>query len=191
MNLRCRQVDVVGMGSSFWSSLLVATWISFAASGVLANAGPHEPWVATCLETKGFHDGDTLTCVAERGTFVVRLAGLDAPETGQGYWRVARDQLRRLAISGTRAACYTRDDYGREVCRIYAPDGSNIVDALINSGLAWHSKRYVGEQTESEQARYSSQEAQARAEKRGLWVEPAPMPPWECRQVRKRRGKCR
>lgn len=182
---------VLDLFSAFWRSLLVVATLSMASARTQADPTQHETWVATCLETKGFHDGDTLTCVAERGTFVVRLAGLDAPETGQAYWRVARDQLRRLAVTGTRTACYTRDDYGREVCRLYAPDGSNIVGSLINSGLAWYSKRYVGEQTETERARYSSQEAQARAEKRGLWAEPDPMPPWECRQLRKQRQKCR
>lgn len=191
MNLLCRQVDVIGMGSSFWCSLLVATWISLASSGVQANAGLHESWDAICLQTKGFHDGDTLTCVAERGTFVVRVAGLDAPETGQAYWRVSRDQLRHLAVPGTRAKCYKRDDYGREVCRLLAPDGTDIVHSLIGAGLAWHSKRYAGEQTAAERAEYGNHEVQARAEKRGLWAEPDPMSPWECRQLRRMRQKCR
>ncbi len=191
MNLRCWQADVIGMGSTFWWYLLAATWISLASSGVQANGGLHESWDVTCLETKGFHDGDTLTCVTDSGTFVVRVAGLDAPETGQAYWRASRDELRRLAVVGTRAGCYKRDDYGREVCRLHAPDGRDIVEALIDDGLAWYSKRYADEQTVSERLQYSNQEAQARAEKRGLWAEPDPMPPWECRLLRRQRQKCR
>lgn len=35
-------------------------------------------WTVTCTDTRGFHDSDTLVCVsAERGTPVVRLAGID------------------------------------------------------------------------------------------------------------------
>lgn len=172
-------------------AVFVVVVLLMSTTVVLASGGLHEPWVATCTETRGFHDGDTLTCVADRGTFVVRVAGLDAPETGQAYWRASRDQLRRLAVPGTRAACYKRDNYGREVCRLLAPDGTDIVHSLIGAGLAWHSKQYAREQTAAERADYGNKEVQARAEMRGLWAEPDPMPPWECRQVRKQRQKCR
>lgn len=69
----------------------------------------------TCVEVRGFHDGDTFTCVTETGPLRVRVAGIDAPEVGQGYWRVSRDLLRSSTTTGSRVSCYTRltDSSGR------------------------------------------------------------------------------
>lgn len=146
-----------------------------------------------CRAVTNVHDGDTLTChttASQRG-FVVRFAGIDAPETGQMYWRVARDRLKELAASGTLADCYKQDQYGRQVCRLRSPKGNDLADAMIGEGLAWHAVRFADEQTPEERARYAKLEAEARQAKRGLWAEPDPMPPSECRRLRYDRKKCR
>lgn len=115
-------------------------------------------WTVTCTDTRGFHDGDTLACVSsERGTFVIRFAGIDTPETGQAYWRVARDRLRELATPGTKASCYKSDRYGRQLCRL-SRDGHDLADSMLGEGLAWHSKRYAGEQTPVERERYPTRD---------------------------------
>lgn len=145
-----------------------------------------------CTETRGFHDGDTLTCVtADRGPFVVRFAGIDAPETGQAYWRVARDRLRELAMPGTVADCYKTDQYGRQVCRLKSAQGIDLADTMIGEGLAWHAVRFANEETATERERYARLEAEAKAAGKGLWAQAAPMPPWDCRQLRKKHQKCR
>lgn len=152
------------------------------------------PWTATCVKTKGFHDGDTLTCVSDptnKGTFIVRFAGIDAPETGQAFWRVSRELLRRLAVAGTQASCYKRDRYGRQVCRLKAPDGSDIADAILAEGYAWHATKYANEQTSTERERYAILVTLATAGKKGLWSEPDPMSPDECRQLRLKHQRCR
>lgn len=137
-----------------------------------------------CSETRGFHDGDTFACVSRDGeTFVVRVAGLDAPETGQGFWRVSRDRLRELAAAGTAVDCYKTDRYGRQVCRVRRPSG-DVVEQLIHEGLAWHSVKYADEQTAEERQRYAAAEAAARVARRGLWSEPDPQEPHECRRER-------
>lgn len=153
---------------------------------------PHEAWRAQCAETRGVHDGDTLTCVPnDRAPFVVRFAGIDAPETGQAYWRLARDRLKELAGPGTVADCYKKDQYGRQVCRLRSPNGDDLADKMIGEGLAWHASRFADEQTPEEQARYARLEAAARQAKRGLWADPNPMPPSDCRSTKQERGKCR
>lgn len=154
----------------------------------------HEPMEVICKQTKGFHDGDTLTCVSGsevRGTFVVRFAGIDAPEVGQAYWRASRDGLRTLAGNGTRASCYKADQYGREVCRLYSSDGEDIAEQMLSLGLAWNATRWAHEQTPEERRRYAALESHAREAKRGLWSEPDPLEPYQCRRLKAKKIKCR
>lgn len=165
------------------------------AIGAIGPACAEEPGLLdasiVCAKTQGFHDGDTLTCVTDIGiTLVVRFAGIDAPETGQAYWRVARDRLRELAVPGTLADCYKRDQYGRHVCRLKSVDGADLADIMLAEGLAWYAARFADEQTSEERERYARLEAQARVSRRGLWTESNPMPPGECRQLRKKRHAC-
>ncbi|MCA3237412.1 MAG: thermonuclease family protein [bacterium] len=128
------------------SILLVA---SFGFSVAYAKSpSEQEGWTAICKNVTGVHDGDTLTCVSDTyGTFVVRFAGLDAPETGQAHWRIARDRLKELAGRGTVADCYKQDQYGRRVCRLRSVGGKDLADAMIGEGLAWHATRFADEQT--------------------------------------------
>lgn len=163
------------------------------SASVHATGQVHESWEAICKSTKGFHDGDTLTCESDselKGTFVVRFAGVDAPEVGQAYWRASRDRLRSLAGSGTRANCYKTDQYGREVCRLYSPSGTDLADEMLSVGLIWHATRWAHEQTEAEQQRYAGLEMQAREVRRGLWAAPDPIEPYECRRLKAKRLKC-
>lgn len=158
------------------------------------QAQMHEPWTVECVATRGFHDGDTYVCVpsgVSPKVFVVRVAGADAPETGQAHWRTARQQLRALVGGGAVVSCYKKDRWGRAVCRVQTLQGADAALELVVSGSAWHSVAYVNEQSASEAERYRRVEAQARAARLGLWSESEPMPPWECRQLRKRHLRCR
>lgn len=160
----------------------------------MAAEQSHEPWSAQCVQTKRLHDGDTLTCVGDpddRGTFIVRFAGIDAPETGQAYWRASRDRLRELAVPGTVAHCYKLDRYGRELCHLKSAAGTDLADLMIGEGLAWHSAKYAAEQSPDERNRYASLEVRARKERKGLWSEPDPQAPWDCRADRKQHLRCR
>ena len=53
--------------------------------------------------------------------------------------------------------------------------------AQISVGLAWWFSRYAYEQSPEDRGRYKSEEEEARLRKRGLWVDDAPVPPWEWR----------
>jgi micrococcal nuclease len=50
---------------------------------------------------------------------------------------------------------------------------------LLKAGLAWHYKQY------SRDPELAKLEFQARSAKRGLWVEPDPVAPWEWRRQKK------
>ena len=54
--------------------------------------------------------------------------------------------------------------------------------AQISTGLAWWYRAYAKEQSSEDRGRYESEENDARLRKRGLWADPAPMPPWDWRR---------
>lgn len=59
----------------------------------------------------------------------------------------------------------------------------------IGAGLAWHYKKYQGEQTMADRVAYSDAEMEARRNERGLWGDPDPMPPWDYRKAERDRKK--
>lgn len=147
-----------------------------------------------CVQTRAFHDGDTFTCVAATATIRVRVAGIDAPETEQGFWLVSRDLLQKRAGPDTRVDCYKVDRFERQVCRVFGADGSDIALELVQTGLAWRTCKYASEQTPAERDAYATAEDTARSRGLGLWSQPDPMEPGECRalrQQRQQRQKCR
>lgn len=145
----------------------------------------------TCEKPKSVHDGDTFRCISEGRDFPVRVAGIDAPETGQAFWRVARDLLRSQLAQGAVVDCYKADvKYKRQVCRVVGPDGHDIALELVKTGLAWHTVKYRHEQTSAEQDAYVFAEDTARARKFGLWSLPDPQEPSLCRALRKQGQKC-
>jgi len=122
------------------------------------------------------HDGDTLTVLdATNAQRKVRLKGIDAPERGQPFGNVARDRLAALTMGKAVAVIGgKRDKYGRTLARVEI-EGQDAGHRLVSEGLAWHYVRY------SEDARLAAAEREARAARRGLWRDPAPVAPWEWR----------
>lgn len=51
----------------------------------------------------------------------------------------------------------------------------------IEARIAWHYKAYEREQSEVERKAYA--DAEAKANRRGLWVDAKPVPPWEWRTL--------
>jgi endonuclease YncB( thermonuclease family) len=82
------------------------------------------------------------------------------------------------------------DRFGRAVCKVWVqpqdcPRCGKTLDvglAHISVGLAWWYRRYADEQSAQDRGRYASEEEEARLRKRGLWVDDAPVPPWEWRR---------
>ena len=50
--------------------------------------------------------------------------------------------------------------------------------------MAWHFKRYEAEQLPENRAAYAAAEREARAAKRSLWLDSAPVTPWEFRATK-------
>ena len=52
----------------------------------------------------------------------------------------------------------------------------------IKAGLAWHYKKYQGDQNEEDREVYSETESIAREKQLGLWKDKEAMPPWNWRR---------
>ena len=123
-------------------------------------------------------DGDTLDVSGQR----IRLEGIDAPELAQSCkdaqgadWPCGREALKYLAelTSGRDVACDSTgtDKYGR-VLGICFAEGREINAEMVRSGFAWAFIKYS--------TAYTSQEAEARAVRAGVWQGPAEAP-WDYR----------
>jgi endonuclease YncB( thermonuclease family) len=151
----------------------------------------YEAFRATGVVVKN-HDGDTIHLdTAGRGVLTIRLSGADTPETGQAHWRSARTRLRELVTrQQVTAECYKKDRHGRDVCHVSVGETDLGLD-LIKGGHAWFASAFAMELDEKQRESYPAAEQAARVQKIGLWADPDPMPPWECRSLRKHGQKCR
>jgi hypothetical protein len=60
-------------------------------------------------------------------------------------------------------------------------EGNDECLEQLKAGLAWHYKEYEKEQSPTDRQVYANSEQEARAQKRGLWKDSAPTPPWQYR----------
>lgn len=132
-------------------------------------------------------DGDTVHVLdTHRQLHKIRLAGIDAPETGQAFGRKAKAYLLQL-VAGKQVEVEgnKRDRYQRVVGKIIH-GGRDVNLALVRAGLAWWYRKYAREQSAADQVLYEAAEDKARAKGVGLWGEPAPVAPWDWRKMRRR-----
>lgn len=130
----------------------------------------------------GVTDGDTLTILdGSQHQYRIRLGGVDTPERGQPYGKVAKSSLSSLAFGREATAdCGKADRWGRLVCRV-SVDGHDVGLAQVERGLGWHYKKYEREQSPADRIAYAKAEDEARLARRGLWADPSPVAPWEWR----------
>jgi endonuclease YncB( thermonuclease family) len=124
-------------------------------------------------------DGDTLTLQDGAGLrHRIRIGGIDSPERGQPYSQVARRSLEDLTLRHQATAdCNKTDRYERRVCKVTV-GGVDVGLEQVRRGLAWHFKRYEGEQSAEDRDTYGKTEQRARAAREGLWRQDEPMAPW-------------
>ncbi len=122
-------------------------------------------------------DGDTLEVMRDGRAVRVRLAGIDAPETGQPWSRRARARLEELVFNrDVSVKVRDVDRYGRDVVDLMTLDGRRVNDVLVGEGLAWFYAAY------SDDGELERLEIEARTGRRGVWSDRNPTPPWVWRQ---------
>jgi micrococcal nuclease len=124
-------------------------------------------------------DGDTFVVDRDGGDVVVRLLGVDTPETQHpqepvecfGREAAARlhelleDQYVRLEGDASQADI---DRYGRLLRYVYLPDGTLVNQLLIKEGYAFE---YTYDKPYALQNQFNTEEDMARIQGRGLWGE--------------------
>lgn len=128
-----------------------------------------EAWMQRVL------DGDTLQVQTNKGLLKIRLEGIDAPESSQAYGFEATRQLRQLTtgriltVQGAK-----KDRYGRTLATVWVGT-KNINKTLLESGLAWHYKKY------SKSSELARAENKAKSNRQGLWRQAKRVAPWDYR----------
>ena len=96
--------------------LILAIVISIAGC---KNVEVNEPVAAVVGKVVKVVDGDTLHVYNSKGTYKIRLSGIDAPERGQAYGKRAKEHLQKL-VGGRQviAIVESKDRYGRYVASV-------------------------------------------------------------------------
>ena len=119
------------------------------------------------------YDGDTLQVGKDNQRIIIRMAGIDAPETGfegrpgQPYSRKAKHYLEKwvkhekILIKG-----YGKGGYGRQLAEVFV-DSTNINLEMIRAGYA---EVYSGKLPETlDSTLYYDAQTQARKKRKGMW----------------------
>lgn len=107
----------------------------------------------------------------------MRLNGVDCPESHQAFGTRARQFTGDMVFGKiVRVEVRDRDRYGRLVGDVFTSGDVSLNAELVRVGMAWWYRRYAPKDT-----KLAALEAEARAAKRGLWVDANPIPPWEFR----------
>jgi endonuclease YncB( thermonuclease family) len=131
----------------------------------------------------GIADGDTITVLdASKTQYRIRLQGIDAPESHQGFGAKSKHHLSDLVYNREVSVEWNkRDRYGRIVGKVFVASRDAGLEQ-IRAGMAWHYKYYQREQSSRDRRLYENAEQEARAARRGLWSDPNPIPPWDFRR---------
>jgi micrococcal nuclease len=123
-------------------------------------------------------DGDTITVMRGLIGQKVRLDGIDAPERKQDYGNRARQFVGSRAFGKTvMVSSSGTDKYGRMIGVVSFPDQTILNHEIVRNGFAWWYRKYASDDRTLERL-----ESEARTERRGLWSQPNPTPPWEFRR---------
>ena len=140
------------------------------------NAEVNEPVAAVVGKVVKVVDGDTLHVYSNKGTYKIRLSGIDAPERGQAYGKRAKEHLEFL-VAGKQviAIVESKDRYGRYVASVKV-QSKDVCAEMLTAGYAWHYKQYDNNKY------YDELQREAKKAKRGLWLDKKPQAPWEYRK---------
>lgn len=121
-------------------------------------------------------DGDTLEVLQDKKPVRIRLANIDAPEKKQAFGRWSTNQLKGLVAAQPVTVAYTQTDrYGRIIGRVFTTNGTEASRFMVQSGAAWVYERYNADKA------LPALQREAQTQKRGLWADSQPVPPWEWR----------
>ena len=82
-----------------------------------------------------------------------------------------------LQVKDITIQTYGTNKYGRTLADVLLQDSTNVNHELVKEGWCWWYRKYAPGDTVLEEL-----EKPAREERKGLWADPHPVPPWEWRK---------
>jgi micrococcal nuclease len=166
---------VSAVGPRVFSRFAVAIALVLAFGAACGPAVRSAELSGTVLRIR---DGDSLVVRVGGEQVEVRLDSVDAPELAQAFGIKARKCTSELALGRTvRLEGKGKDKYDRTLAEVFLPDGRSLNRELVSAGCAWWFRKY------SEDRDLEARERQARSARRGLWADPAAVPPWDFRDT--------
>ncbi len=139
------------------------------------SAHPQRKFTGTIVDVL---DGKTCVIDLPSGKLTVVLQYIEIPEPEQPLHQTVKDHLQALVLNKKVEFLPNGVMKTKTVGQIYVK-GVDVSQQMIRDGAAWY---LVSEnQDESEALLYKNNEAQAKAEKRGVWGVPGLKPAWEYR----------
>ena len=156
--------------------LVIALLAGLAVSAIVRGQGGGE----LTGQVVAVMDGDTVGLLVDRQEFRIRLAQIDAPEKRQAFGQRAKQSLSELVYGhAVKAVTEGEDRYGRTLATLYVGD-VDVNAEQVRRGMAWVYRQYAHDP--------SLYALEAKAARRGLWADPDPVPPWEWRHTKSKRG---
>lgn len=120
-------------------------------------------------------DGDTVEIEYRKKYILVDLAGVDAPEKGQFYALNARGLLSQWVKGKYVTVIEVERRSEVVVARLYV-NGRDVAGSLVSSGAAWVMT------SSNQNIDLMALQVQAKFNRKGVWQEENPMPPWQWRE---------
>ena len=125
----------------------------------------------------GVHDGDSITALAAGNVQLkVRLDGIDAPELKQPFSTQSKQALSAMVFGKVVSLHVTGKDRYKRTLAVVMAGGLNVNREMVIQGLAWRYEKY------SKDAALLAAQNEAIGQRRGLWADTSPVPPWEWRK---------
>jgi endonuclease YncB( thermonuclease family) len=148
------------------------------AYSLLLLGNPFPAFADFVAMVKAVDDGDTIIVAHDGLDEHIRFNGIDAPEKTQAYGKKSKQFIETMTL-GKQVNIIERgkDRYGRTIADVMLPEGMNVNRELVKEGLAWWYWKH------SQDKSLRDLEDEAREEKRGLWRDRNPIPPWVFRKI--------
>jgi endonuclease YncB( thermonuclease family) len=125
----------------------------------------------------GVKDGDTLIVKKYGRQVFVKLYGVDAPEKGQKFYERASSYTGRFKGKTVEVVQEGRN-LGNSIEAFVYINGKSVNEELVKSGLVWIDPSKC---THPRCKNWDKMEKQSKTDKKGLWVQEKPVPPWKFR----------
>lgn len=121
-------------------------------------------------------DGDTIEVLLGKKPVRIRLVNIDAPEKKQPYGTWSANKLKALIAREMVTVTFTQTDrYGRLLGRVITANGTEANRYQVSVGAAWVYTQYNADSS------LPALQREAQTQRRGLWADSHPVPPWEWR----------